>query len=365
MKKHILLFACVLAFITSCASAPKTATITDTGKTDTKTQTDQTIDQNTKADTVKPKAPEELLLKARELKKSVFELGLNEIVKDTYDEADTALTKGIEAYDKDNVIAEKELSNSVALFTKVKTEGLVLLSAKKKEAAIKARTDAEKIEANTKAEAVFTIGNVIFAEGEAFEAKENLEAAQAAFGNASLAFGIASKKTLALKDKERIDANDYAKFDAGNYELAEKKLLTVDELALLLLKDSLDAVDEARLRFTLVIQKAFEIAAQTQKVKTDTSKTKSVDIKANIAVAQDFSLAEAAYNEGLAYFADSQFENANASLEKAEALYLIAYENAKIKRDKAEAALKLLETKSQSGESKAKAASGNSTQGGN
>jgi len=170
---------------------------------------------------------------------------------------------------------------------------------------------------------------------------------------ARVRYEIAMKKAKGNALRERIVAMDFAQYDQGNFDLAERKFAEVDEAFGSDTAKAVDSADEALLRYNLVARKGFEYTAGNNRQKTEAEKEKADGIKASVAVKDDYAQALAVYEEGVQKQDAQDFEGAAENFAQAETLFSGAYLLAQEKRDRAEAALKDLETARNEGERKA------------
>jgi hypothetical protein len=287
---------------------------------------------------------DKLLAEAKELKKKSFYLKLFEVLPDDYKAADALLASGQKAYDdKDAPAAKEALESAIVAYKDLIAKGVVdIADAKRKEAedmkavAIKAGADSSQTER-------FGSGDKAFDDAVALVDGEKTEEAIPGFETARLYYELSWKRAIASELKEAIEDKDFAKWDSGNYQLADTKYQSEDGFWASGKEEDRatgrDALDEAILRFNLVIQKGREMAVGTVKEKTDESKERSEEIKANVAVKDQYESALEAYNEGSEKLANKEYEAAYDSYDRAGAIFEEAYAAAAEKRAKAEEAI--------------------------
>ena len=148
------------------------------------------------------------------------------------------------------------------------------------------------------------------------------------------------KRARALSVKARIDELDYATADPGNYALAGEKLATADSRWQELdLTAATDAIEEALLRYNLALARGWELLAGTQRSRAEANKQLADDIKANIAVAEQYDTAKLVWDNAVEAAAGGNNEYAAGLFEQAEELFAVVYQTAADKRSAAEAAM--------------------------
>jgi hypothetical protein len=149
---------------------------------------------------------------------------------------------------------------------------------------------------------------------------------------------------VATELRASIEEKDYAQWDSGNFQLADTKYQAEDgfwasgdeaDRA-----SGTDALDEAILRFNLVVQKGREMSVTTVKVKTDDAKQRSEEIKADVAVKDQYAAAMELYNEGASQLAAKEYESAAEAYDRSASAFEEAYQAAAEKRAKAEEAMR-------------------------
>ncbi len=302
---------------------------------------------------------DKFLADAQALKKRSFDLKLFEVLPDDYKTAEAAYAAGFAAYQaKDAEPAKTALEKSIALYKDLIDRGVVDLAAAKRKSAEDMRAAALKAGADLKAPTRFGPADESLAAGGAAVEAGKHEEAIAIFERSGISFELAYKRSLASDARERIKDKDLAKWDSGNFQLAENKYAAEDSLWASG-KDSdlvagIDALDEAVLRYNLVVQKGRQSVAIGAKEKTDESKTRSETIKAQVAVKDQYDAALATYEDGISKLTSGDFETAADELQKSGAGFDAAYEAAAAKR--ASAAEAMRDAQAAAAESEKKAA---------
>jgi hypothetical protein len=287
---------------------------------------------------------DKLLARAKDLKMKAFDLKLFEVLPDDYKSADAALAAGQTSYDaQDQTAARASLDKAVSLFQDLIARGVVQLAAEKRKGADDMKAAALKEGADTKAPDRFGPAEAAYAEAAALVDAGKYEEAIGDFDLARVEYEIAYKKSLADDLRGTIRDGDYAKWDTGNFQIAETRYASeyglwargteADRAA------DLDALDEAILRYNLVIQKGMESVAEGEKAKTDEAKARSDAIKANVAVKDLYDAAQLGYNDAMAKLASGDYEAATKLFDDATSRFDTAYQEAAKERAAAEAAL--------------------------
>lgn len=305
-----------------------------------------------------PKAPEapavsqaeldDLLSQAKELKKKSFDLKLFEVLPDDYKAAEAAYGTALASYNaatKDptgGLAAKSGLEGSIGQYKALIAKGVVELAKAKRDNADAMKATALKAGADAKAADRFKAGEEAYSAATALIDAGKHEEAIGGFETARLYFELSYKRSAAGDLRGRIAEKDYAKWDSGNFQLADAKYAAEDGLWASGSADraaGIDMLDESILRFNLVVQKGRQMVATGSKAKSDDSKTKSEQIKAQVAVKEQYEAALSTYEDGVTKLASGDFENAAASFDEAKAAFDAAYAEAADKRAKAKAAM--------------------------
>lgn len=303
-----------------------------------------------------PKAPavsqadlDALLAQAKDLKKKAFDLKLFEVLPEDYKTADAALTTAAASYDaaskdaKEAPAAKESIEKSIALFKDLIAKGVVELAKAKRDSADSMKSAALKAGADTKAADRLAAADEAYAAAAALIDQGKHEESIGVFERARLYYELAYKRSAASDLRDRIASEDFAKWDSGNYQLAENKYSAEEGLwasgAEADRASGVDLLDESILRFNLVVQKGRQSVAIGAKEKSDDSKAKSEEVKAQVAVKDQYAAALSTYDEAVAKLASGDFEEATTGFESAQSAFDAAYEAAADKRAKAQAAM--------------------------
>lgn len=291
---------------------------------------------------------DELLAKAKVLKKKSFDLKLFEVLPDEYKAAEGSYATAFASHaaaTKDPKVgpaAKADLEASIAAYQGLIDRGVVDLAESKRENADAMKAISLKVGADAKAAERFQAADEAYAQAAALMAAGKHEEAIGAFEKARLYYELAYKRSVAGDLRDRIEWQDYAKWDSGNYQLAENKYAAEEGLWASGTGDralGIDMLDESILRYNLVVEKGRQSVAVDTKVRTDDSKARAEEIKAQVAVKDDFAAALEIYKEGEAKLTEGDYEEATAAFEQADAAFEAAYESAADKRAKALAAM--------------------------
>jgi hypothetical protein len=350
-KNQLIAFASIALLLASCATKPKTPAQPEP-------QAAEPAPVAAPAATTVPQEElDKLLADATAERKKAFDLKLFEVLPDDYKAADAVFVEGKTAYDsKDGPKAKEKLTQSISLFKDLNAKGLVELQAQKKKGAEDMKAAALKAGADSAvADRWAAAENALAAAEKAADAGDH-EAAIAAYERARVLYELAYKRSAASGLRGRIEENGYSAWDSGNYALAEKKYAEEEELytglgesasdpaqGTQVLAKAGDAMDEAILRYNLVIDKGRQGIAVAKKQKSDEAKAQSDSIKASVAVKDDYAAALAIYDEGIAALSKQDYETASGKFEEAAAAFEKVHATAADKRAKAEAAMKAAE----------------------
>lgn len=312
------------------------------------------VPQPAPAPTVSQSEVDGLLAEASALRKKAFDLKLFEVVADDYKAADAKYVEGKTAYDaKDNEKAAPVLKDAIAAFKDVLAKGAGILAAENRKRADEMKALAVEAGAPEKAAERMTQGDEAYASGASLSEAKKDEEALVAFEKARRTYEAAYKKARALGIRASIEEQGFAEDDAGNFKLADEKLAESDALFAENPEGALDALDEATLRYNLVVQKGWQTYAAERKAPADDAKRRSEEIKAPVAVKEQYAEALAVYNNASSLLAGGNYQEAGPEFERAAALFEEAYAEAETKREAALTALAEAEARAQESESKA------------
>ena len=356
--KTILIAVATIAIIVSCATKPKPPAPEPVAPPAPAAPAQP---QPAAAPAVSQDDLDKLMAEAKDLKKKSFDLKLFEVLPDDYKAAEALYEKGAKSYDdKDAPAAKEGLGAAIAAYKDLISRGIVDIAAAKKKDAEDMKATAIKAGADSSQPERFGAGDDAFKSAADLVDASKAEEAIPGFEQALLYYELAWKRAVASDLKKGIEDKDYAKWDSGNYQLADNKYQAEDgywasgnaaDRA-----SGVDALDEAILRFNLVVQKGRETAVATVKAKTDASKQRSEDIKANVAVKDMYDSAQVLYGEGSSQLAAKDYEAAADSYDRAGAGFDQAYQAAAEKRATAEAAMKAADEATTESQRKAKEA---------
>jgi len=288
-----------------------------------------------------------LLEQAKELKKKSFDLKLFELLPEDYKAAEGSYALAFEAYNaatkdpKEGPAAKAKLEACIAAYEDLLARGIVQLAEAKRGQADAMKAASLKVGADAKAVERFDEADMAYVLGQARMNNGDSEGAIEAFERARLYYELAYKRSVASDLRDEISVQDYEAWDSGNYQLAENKYAAEEGLwaSGRDREAGVDMLDEAILRFNLVIQKGRQSVASGVKVKTDDSKQRAEEIKANVAVKDEYNAALELYKEGTERLSVGDYEEATAILGEANYGFEAAYESAADKRATALAAM--------------------------
>jgi hypothetical protein len=339
----MLVLASAIAILASCATKPKTPVPESAVPPAATSQ--QPASKPQAAPAISQDELDKLLAEAKELKKKAFDLKLFEVLPDDYKAAEALYAKGAQSYAaKDAPAAKEGLGSAIAAYKDLISRGIVDIAAAKRKEAEDMRSIASKAGADASQSERFGAGDDSFQAAATLVDDSKFEEAIPDFETAKLYFELAWKRAVASDLRQTIDDKDYAKWDSGNFQLADNKFQAEEGFWATENATSraagADALEEAILRFNLVIQKGREMAVSTIKAKTDESKQRAEDIKANVAVKDEYEAAQALYNEGSSNLAAKEYEAAGDAFDRSGAGFDEAYQAAAVKKANADKAMK-------------------------
>lgn len=298
-----------------------------------------------------PPAPKEPEISLEELKalhervlalrKDAFDLGLRESMAAEFGAADAKYIAGKAALDKDDrPVAKSELTAAEPLFSDLVAKGSAMVAQARKADAAAARGRAIGADAEALSPGALASADAAVVTADGLLASGDRKGAIAAYGQAITAFDAVEKRSRAVTVREKIDSLAFGPMDAGNYELAGKKLDSVDGLVPKDPPAAQDAAAEALLRYNLVLSKGWEMSAGGKRDTATKYKADSEALKAQVAVKSAYAEAADAWRTAEAAYASGKHEDSVPLFERAEELFKAVYETTAAKKAAAEAALK-------------------------
>jgi hypothetical protein len=345
VKKHVKTIAFLFvatAILASCASKPKTP---EPEKAPEQPTTTQPAAVEPAKSAVSQEDLDKLLAEAKELKKKAFDLKLFEVLPDDYKAADALLAGGQKAYDdKKADEAKKGLESAISAYKDLIAKGVIEIAQQRRKEAEELKALAVKAEADSSQAERFGAGEEAFKAADALLEASKAEESIPGFVSAKLYYELAWKRAQAAGLRQGIEDKGYAQWDSGNFQLAEEKYQAEDgfwssgkeaDRA-----SGVDALDEAILRFNLVVQKGKEYEVAAVKQKTDEEKQRSEAIKADVAAKDEYESALKLYQDGDSQLAAKEYDAASDAYGRSGSGFSDAYKIAAEKRAKAEAAMK-------------------------
>jgi len=166
-------------------------------------------------------------------------------------------------------------------------------------------------------------------------------------------------RTIAEAHGKQVEAdnNNFFSVDPDNYMLAaEAGNNAVDLYDESKFQESQAAAEEALGRFTQVIKNGWVSRVEEKQSAANEWRTASQEVKANVAVKQEYDAAERIYNNAHVALRGEEYAVAAELFEQSSGLFAKAHDNAVIKRDKAEEALREAEQMLAASEEKAQTA---------
>ena len=130
-------------------------------------------------------------------------------------------------------------------------------------------------------------------------------------------------------------SHDLAKWDPSNWTLAEGKYASSQSLYKQGSHASVDAVDEANLRYNVVRNTAYGYYAADRRKASEIERDHADSIKSDAAVKDKYAAALALYAKAQADESARNFESSSAEYDSAVSAFAAAYKHAKTKMDAA------------------------------
>ncbi len=280
------------------------------------------------------------------LRKQAFDLGAKDLAVEEYKIADTYYIEGKTALDSEKIDPAKiSFETAEPLFKDLIAKTQKLVAENRKADADAARVRAEDSGAAELSADTLALADQAYSDAQAaYDAGDHKKASDD-FARSLTLFDGAEKRARAMVSKNRIDELNFAEYDKGNYQIASDKLAFADETFPSDPRAAVDAIEEALLRFNLVLAKGWELSAGGNKAKAEELKTKADEIKAAVAVKEDYVQAQLVWDAAAEAFNNKEFEYSSELFIKAETLFSEVYQVAASKRAAAEAAMLAAKTK--------------------
>ncbi len=165
-----------------------------------------------------------------------------------------------------------------------------------------------------------------------------------------------TERNQAIGLQQQIEEYDLGSLVQTEYQAAEARYLDGDKAYNTDNKTSKEAFDEAIAYYQTVIEKGFPILTDNTKKETDASLTLADELKAGVAVKDDYDKAKEVYNNAVTEQEAGNYEKAIELFEEADGLFQQVYEIAKEKKEKAELAIQEALDSLKASEEKAKEA---------
>ena len=335
----VVLMTIAALLLASCASNPETPkpenppepTTTTTMAAPTPEQTPVTPETTVieaPQEAPKPSVSEvelrNLFGQANALRSDVHKLQLDELIPEEFNSAETAFQTAKTAYDTaldaalfDGVAAypvKGLLEDSITQWETVIAKGLPMRSAVEQEKAQDMRFMAMQLDAPVLAEDRFQGAEQLFGQANALANVEDFELAIPAFKQAAAAFDVSAEMAKANAYKQKIEANDYARFNLNYFEMAENKYKMEadywDSGTLEDLVNGADVLREANYYYDYVVKSGAEYRSFEGKDVALAAKTRALSIKADVNAPDEYSSAHDILNEGLANQQAGNYESA-------------------------------------------------------
>jgi hypothetical protein len=278
-------------------------------------------------------APDDLRAQAAALRKRAFDLGLKDVLADDYAAAETAYSAGAAAYGVDNAASAASFEDAKVKFGGIIREGLPLLAAAEKDRAARLRDTAIQKSAVDLFPDLLAFADADFAKSAASESSGDYEAALADYRASTLEYEALYKLCDAWSARSFLVSQDLAKWDPSNWTLAEGKYSSSQGLYRQDAHASVDAVDEAILRYGVVRNTAYGYYAADRRKASETERDHADSIKSDVAVKEAYAAALALYGKAQADEGAKDFEASSEEYDGAASAFAAAYTQAKAKMD--------------------------------
>jgi hypothetical protein len=150
---------------------------------------------------------------------------------------------------------------------------------------------------------------------------------------------------------------NFVPYDPDDFELAETAgRSAIDAYDAHSLETARDDAEEALLRYNLVLNAGWQAAAAEQRALAAKQRQIALNVKANVAVKNDFEIADTIYKQGETAYQGEQFANAADRYSRAATLFEMTQEAAEVKRRVAEESIRAAEERVAASDETARAA---------
>jgi hypothetical protein len=286
---------------------------------------------------------DELRAKAGDLRKKAFDLGLKDLLPEDYAAADKAFADGAAAYGKDDKASTASFAEAATRFRSVLDKGLPLLAASERKKAESQRDAAVAKNSGDRFPSLMSSADSGFEKPKAAEAATDYESAISGYRASARAYAVLYRLCEANAVREYIASRDLAKWDSGNWNLAETKYKAAQDQFTGDAKASGESADEAVLRYGIARDTGLSYYAADRKKASETERERAAGIKSEVAVKDEFAAAAALYEKAAASQASKDFESSAPLYDKAASAFGKAYAQAKAKMDTAKGELDSLD----------------------
>lgn len=322
--------------LSSCASGPKPTAQMPQEEPTTPTETVQPgVEQKQPEVTDPSKLPPDqaseaalaaAVARAEKSRKQAFDLEVPATFADDWKKAEAFFMTGREKAQVKTQLsyieATQAYTSAADAYDELALKALPLYAEARRQEIVKARSDAVKAGADqllpdqlAAADKVADTAQAQFNSGEYYTAVASAQEARTRY--------IILKTGLdAYAVQQEIDRRDFAKYDAGNYSLAQQKLQAAQETYDAGdINASQNNAEEALLRFRLALNKGREMNASGRGEAASAERQAAQDLKANVAVKSDFERAQAVYAEAEQAFKAEKYDDAADLFAQAESLF--------------------------------------------
>jgi hypothetical protein len=255
-----------------------------------------------------------------------------------YSEAERQRNAGTSAEARDSVV---RYNNAADAFDALNQMIISYYYEKAERELIDAREAAIKTGAH-----VYTPDYLLEADGVVAEALAKYQAkdyysAKDAFEDALLMYSILNTGLSAYKVREEIEAWGFGLYDLYGLNLADDSLYNAaSDFQEKNYSSAKNKAETALFQYELALKTAWEAFAAEKAASASALRQKALDLKANVAVRQDFDAAEAIFSQANTDYRSQNFEESALLYIECESMYALAAETAREKQGEAEEALR-------------------------
>jgi len=279
------------------------------------------------------------------LRNEGLKYGLNTYKKDAWADAETSRNAGLEAYGKDYDLAKASFEDAIAKYEKIRKDSFAELSPELDASIKKAREADIAAGCDSYYPEQFALADQAAAHATELRDAGDISGAYDAGQIALMRYQILLKGKEAVTLKQKIEKNDFARYDQASFDLAESKYAesaasygSTDPAAL-------ESITESVVQYKKVNNAGFKALSEPLIAKTGEIRGLCDSIKAQKSMAADYTNAATLGDSAAVAAAADNWETAYSGYTDASVAFSRVYEAASLKRNAADAAIAAAKSK--------------------